>query len=61
MNKSNFLDSTGLKIYDAKIKEMIKNNAYFVGTQEEYNAAYSNGLISDGMLIILTDDGEGLS
>ena len=58
MNKSNFLDSTGLKIYDAKIKEMIKNNSYFVGTEEEYNTAYSNGLISDGMLIILTDDTE---
>ena len=61
MNKSNFLDSTGLKIYDTKIKKMIKENAYFVGTQEEYNTAYSNGLISDGMLIILTDDAEELS
>ena len=50
------LDLTGLQIYDEKIKKEIKNNAYFVGTTEEYNTAYSNGLISDGMLIILTDD-----
>ena len=61
MSKNNFLDTNGLRIYDEKIKKIIKQNAYFVGTQEEYNAAYSNGLISDGMLIILTDDGEGLS
>lgn len=56
MSKSIFLDSTGLKIYDAKIKAMIKKNAYFVGTQEEYNTAYSNGDITEGMLIVLTDD-----
>ena len=58
MSKNNFLDATGLKIYDTKIKEIINNNAYFVGTKEEYNTAYSNGLISEGMLIILTDDTE---
>ena len=50
------LDLTGLQIYDEKIKKEIKNNAYFVGTKEEYNTANSNGLISEGMLIILTDD-----
>ena len=58
MSKSNFLDSNGLKIYDEKIKKIIKQNAYFVGTQEEYNTAYSDGLISDGMLIVITDDNE---
>lgn len=54
----NYLDFTGLQIYDEEIKKLIKNNAYFVGTQEEYNTAYSNGLISEGMLIVLTDDAE---
>ena len=58
MSKSNFLDTDGLKIYDKKIKKLIKENAYFVGTQEEYNTAYSDGLISDGMLIVITDDNE---
>ena len=58
MSKNIFLDSTGLKIYDAKIKAIIKKNAYFVGTTEEYNTAYSNGDITDGMLIILTDDND---
>ena len=50
------LDLTGLQIYDEKIKKEIKNNAYFVGTKEEYNTANANGLIGEGMLIILTDD-----
>ena len=54
----NYLDFTGLQIYDEEIKKLIKNNAYFVGTQEEYNTAYSKGLISEGMLIVLTDDAE---
>ena len=58
MSKSNFLDTNGLRIYDEKIKKIIKQNAYFVGTQEEYNTAYSDGLISDGMLIVITDDNE---
>ena len=58
MGKNNFLDTNGLKIYDEKIKKIIKKNAYFVGTQEEYNTAYSDGLISDGMLIVITDDNE---
>lgn len=58
MSKSNFLDTDGLKIYDKKIKAIIKANAYFVGTKEEYNTAYSNGSITDGMLIIITDDNE---
>ena len=52
----NYLDFTGLQIYDEEIKKVIKNNSYFVGTKEEYNTACSNGLISDRMLIILTDD-----
>ena len=50
------LDLTGLQIYDEKIKKEIKNNAYFVGTKEEYNIANANGLVNEGMLIILTDD-----
>ena len=58
MSKSNFLDTNGLRIYDEKIKKIIKQNAYFVGTQEEYTTAYSDGLISEGMLIILTEDNE---
>ena len=58
MGKNNFLDTNGLRIYDEKIKKIIKQNAYFVGTQEEYNTAYSDGLISDGMLIVITDDNE---
>ena len=58
MSKSNFLDTNGLRIYDEKIKKIIKQNAYFVGTQEEYNTAYSDGLISEGMLIVITDDNE---
>lgn len=58
MNKSKLLDQDGLKIYDKKIKTIIKANSYFVGTREEYNTAYSNGSITDGMLIILTDDNE---
>lgn len=57
MNK-NYLDFTGLQLYDEKIKKIINNNAYFVGTQEDYNTAYSNGLISEGMLIIITDDND---
>ena len=57
MNK-NYLDFTGLQLYDEKIKKIIKNNAYFVGTQEDYNTAFSNGLISEGMLIIITDDND---
>ena len=58
MSKSNFLDTNGLRIYDEKIKKIIKQNAYFVGTQEEYNTAYSDGLISEGMLVVITDDNE---
>ena len=58
MSKCNFLDTNGLKIYDTKIKKIIKKNAYFVGTQEEYNTAYSDGLISEGMLVVITDDNE---
>ena len=58
MGKSNFLDTDGLRIYDEKIKKIIKKNAYFVGTQEEYNTAYSDGLISEGMLVVITDDNE---
>ncbi len=54
----NYLDINGLKVYDKNIKKLIKENAYFVGTQEEYNTAYSDGLISDGMLIVITDDNE---
>lgn len=57
MNK-NYLDFTGLRVYDEEIKKIIKENAYFVGTQEEYTTAYSEGLISEGMLIVLTDDTE---
>ena len=51
-----FLSYMGLQIYDRKIKELINNNSYFVGTKEEYNIAYSEGRISDGMLVITTDD-----
>ena len=58
MSKDNLLDINGLKTYDKNIKKLIKQNAYFVGTQEEYNTAYSDGLISDGMLIVITDDNE---
>ena len=58
MSKNYLLDLTGLQLYDENIKKIIKNNAYFVGTQEEYNVALSKGLISDGMLIVLTDDFE---
>ena len=58
MSKNNFLDTNGLRIYDEKIKKIIKQNAYFVGTQEEYNTAYSDGLISEGMLVVITDDNE---
>ena len=58
MSKSNFLDTNGLRIYDEKIKKIIKQNSYFVGTQEEYNTAYSDGLISEGMLVVITDDNE---
>ena len=58
MSKSNFLDTDGLRIYDTKIKAIIKANAYFVGTTEEYNTACSNGDITDDMLIILTDDND---
>ena len=58
MNKDYLLDLAGLQLYDEKIKKIIKKNAYFVGTQEEYNTAYSDGLISDGMLIVITDDNE---
>ena len=58
MSKSNFLDTNGLRIYDEKIKKIIKQNAYFVGTQEEYNTAYSDGLISEGLLVVITDDNE---
>ena len=50
------LSYMGLQIYDRKIKELISNNSYFVGTKEEYNIAYSEGRISDGMLVITTDD-----
>ena len=56
--KDYLLDLTGLQLYDENIKKLIKNNAYFVGTQEEYNTALSRGLINDGMLIVLTDDSE---
>ena len=52
----NYLDFTGLQLYDEEIKKKIKENAYFVGTQEEYNIAYSNGLITNGMLVVITDD-----
>lgn len=52
------LDFNGLKTYDNGIKEEIKKNAYFAGTTEEYNTACSKGEIKEGMLIILTDDGE---
>lgn len=52
------LDFNGLKTYDNGIKEEIKKNAYFVGTTEEYNTAYSKGEVIEGMLVILTDDGD---
>lgn len=58
MGKNNYLDFTGLQIYDEEIKKKINENAYFVGTQEQYNTAYSSGLISNGMLVIITDDNE---
>lgn len=51
-----FLSYMGLQIYDRKIKELINNNSYFVGTEEEYNIAYSEGRITDGMLVITIDD-----
>ncbi len=51
-----FLNYIGLQTYDRKIKELINNNSYFVGTEEEYNIAYSEGKISNGMLVITTDD-----
>ena len=51
-----FLSYMGLQIYDRKIKELINNNSYFVGTKEEYNIAFSEGRITDGMLVITTDD-----
>lgn len=51
-----FLNYMGLQIYDRKIKELINNNSYFVGTEEEYNIAYSEGRIADGMLVITIDD-----
>ena len=51
-----FLSYMGLQIYDRKIKELINNNSYFVGTEEEYNIAYSEGRIADGMLVITIDD-----
>ena len=50
------LSYMGLQIYDKKIKELINNNSYFVGTKEEYNIAFSEGRITDGMLVITTDD-----
>lgn len=50
------LSYMGLQIYDRKIKELINNNSYFVGTEEEYNIAYSEGRITDGMLVITIDD-----
>ena len=50
------LNYIGLQIYDRKIKELINNKSYFVGTKEEYNIAYSEGKIADGMLVITTDD-----
>lgn len=50
------LSYMGLQIYDRKIKELINNNSYFVGTKEEYNIAFSEGRITDGMLVITTDD-----
>lgn len=50
------LDYNGFLIYDREMKKLIKKNAYFIGTEEEYNLAYSEGLIDEGMLIILTDD-----
>lgn len=50
------LSYMGLQIYDRKIKELINNNSYFVGTEEEYNIAYSEGRIADGMLVITIDD-----
>ena len=56
-----FLSYMGLQIYDKKIKELINSNSYFVGTKEEYNIAYSEGRISDGMLVITTDDVETIT
>ena len=58
MSKNYLLDINGLKIYDKEIKKIIKENAYFVGTQEQYNTAYSSGLITDGMLVVITDDND---
>lgn len=58
MSKAYLLDMDGLKVYDQNIKRLIKENAYFVGTKEEYNTAHSDGLISDGMLVVITDDNE---
>jgi len=60
--KKNYLDFVGLQLYDGEIKEEIKKKiekiSYFIGTQEEYNTACSNGTIRENMLIILTDDNE---
>lgn len=56
--KKNYLDFEGLQIYDEEIKKKIEKMSYFIGTQEEYNTACSNGTIRENMLIILTDDNE---
>ena len=57
MNK--IVDIDILKYYNEKVNQRIDNsNKVFVGTQSEYNTAYSEGRISIGTLVIILDENE---
>lgn len=60
MNK--IIDIEILKYYNEKITKYINDNAnqskVFVGTQEEYELAYSEGKILVGTLVVILDENE---
>lgn len=49
-----------LAYYDSLIKLLIDSKV-FVGTTEEYEAAYAEGTIQTGTIVILTDDNTATS
>lgn len=58
MNK--IVDIDILKYYNEKVNQRITDsNKVFIGTQAEYDNAYSEGRISIGTLVIILDENTG--
>lgn len=56
---SKIVDIDILKYYNEKVNQRITDsNKVFIGTQAEYDNAYSEGRISIGTLVIILDENE---